>query len=181
MKIKSAELETVCGITSVLPQNALPELAFAGRSNVGKSSLINKLLNRKSLARTSSQPGKTQTINFYRINQAFYFVDLPGYGYAKVSKEIKEKWGRMIERYLQTSAQLKNIFLLLDIRHAPTENDRQMYAWIRAQGLEPAIITAEADCCGAGGRSRHRDDPVFRPDRAGNGGNLAIYRNSSMR
>lgn len=145
MKIKSAELETVCGITSVLPQNALPELAFAGRSNVGKSSLINKLLNRKSLARTSSQPGKTQTINFYRINQAFYFVDLPGYGYAKVSKEIKEKWGRMIERYLQTSAQLKNIFLLLDIRHAPTENDRQMYAWIRAQGLEPAIILTKAD------------------------------------
>lgn len=145
MKIKSAELETVCGITSVLPQNVLPELAFAGRSNVGKSSLINKLLNRKSLARTSSQPGKTQTINFYRINQAFYFVDLPGYGYAKVSKEIKEKWGRMIERYLQTSAQLKNIFLLLDIRHAPTENDRQMYAWIRAQGLEPAIILTKAD------------------------------------
>ncbi len=145
MKIKSAELETVCGITSVLPANTLPELAFAGRSNVGKSSLINKLLNRKSLARTSSQPGKTQTINFYRINQAFYFVDLPGYGYAKVSKEIKEKWGRMIERYLQTSAQLKNIFLLLDIRHAPTENDRQMYAWIRAQGLEPAIILTKAD------------------------------------
>ena len=145
MKIKSAELETVCGITSVLPANTLPELAFAGRSNVGKSSLINKLLNRKSLARTSSQPGKTQTINFYRINQAFYFVDLPGYGYAKVSKEIKEKWGRMIERYLQTSAQLKNIFLLLDIRHAPTENDRQMYAWIRAQGAEPVIILTKAD------------------------------------
>ncbi len=145
MKIKSAELETVCGITSVLPANTLPELAFAGRSNVGKSSLINKLLNRKSLARTSSQPGKTRTINFYRINQAFYFVDLPGYGYAKVSKEIKEKWGRMIERYLQTSAQLKNIFLLLDIRHAPTENDRQMYAWIRAQGLEPVLILTKAD------------------------------------
>ena len=106
MKIKSVELETVCGITSKLPENTLPEIAFAGKSNVGKSSLINALMNRKSLARTSSQPGKTQTINFYNINKELYFVDLPGYGFAKVSAEMREKWGKMIERYLQRSRQL---------------------------------------------------------------------------
>ena len=145
MKIKSAELETVCGITSTLPKNILPEVAFAGKSNVGKSSLINKLLNRKALARTSSQPGKTQTINFYNINKALYFVDLPGYGYAKVSKEIKEKWGKMIERYLKTSEQLKKIFLLIDIRHEPSANDKQMYDWILSQGFEPVIILTKAD------------------------------------
>ena len=109
MVIKSAELETVCGITSKLPDNELPEIAFAGKSNVGKSSLINGLLNRKSLARTSSSPGKTQTINFYNINKELYFVDLPGYGYAKVSMEIRNKWGKMIEKYLNTSNQLKTI------------------------------------------------------------------------
>lgn len=117
MIIKSVNLETVCGITSVLPDNDKPEVAFAGKSNVGKSSLINALMNRKSLARTSSQPGKTQTINFYNINDALYYVDLPGYGYAKVSGAIKEKWGKMIEKYLKSSRQLKVIFLLLDIRH----------------------------------------------------------------
>lgn len=139
------ELETVCGITSVLPENTQPEVAFAGRSNVGKSSLINGLLNRKSFARTSSQPGKTQTINFYHINDEFYFVDLPGYGYAKVSAELKAKWGKMIERYLMGSKQLKCVFLLVDIRHEPTANDKQMYEWICANGLRPVIIATKLD------------------------------------
>lgn len=145
MIIKSAELETVCGITSKLPDNALPEFAFAGKSNVGKSSLINALMNRKSLARTSAQPGKTQTINFYKINQAWYYVDLPGYGYAKVALEAKAQWGKMIERYLHTSRQLKAIFLLIDIRHTPSENDKEMYAWIVNQGFQPIIIATKSD------------------------------------
>ena len=109
--IKNVNLETVCGITSKLPENTLPEVAFAGKSNVGKSSLINGLMNRKSYARTSQQPGKTQTINFYHINEEIYFVDLPGYGYAKVSEAVKAKWGTMIERYLHTSNQLRLVFL----------------------------------------------------------------------
>ena len=145
MVIKSAELETVCGITSKLPDNLLPEIAFAGKSNVGKSSLINGLLNRKSLARTSASPGKTQTINFYNINQELYFVDLPGYGYAKVSQEIRNKWGKMIEKYLHTSRQLKAVFLLIDIRHEPGENDVTMYDWIVANGYEPVIIATKLD------------------------------------
>ncbi|MBR5047781.1 MAG: YihA family ribosome biogenesis GTP-binding protein, partial [Eubacterium sp.] len=130
MIIKSAELETVCGITSKLPDNRLPEVAFAGKSNVGKSSLINALMNRKSLARTSSQPGKTQTINFYKVNNELYIVDLPGYGYAKISKSVSEKWGPMIENYLHTSKMLRMVFLLIDLRHPPTKNDVQMYRWI---------------------------------------------------
>ena len=145
MIIKQAELETVCGITSKLPDNQLLEVAFAGKSNVGKSSLINGLLNRKSLARTSSQPGKTQTINFYKVNQELYLVDLPGYGYAKVSNEIKAKWGRMIENYLHGSKQLKAVFLLVDIRHEPSANDKDMYQWIVAQGYEPVIIATKLD------------------------------------
>ena len=145
MVIKSAELETVCGITSKLPDNEFPEIAFAGKSNVGKSSLINGLLNRKSLARTSSSPGKTQTINFYNINKELYFVDLPGYGYAKVSMEIRNKWGKMIEKYLNTSKQLKTVFLLIDIRHAPGENDITMYDWIVANGYRPVIIATKLD------------------------------------
>ncbi len=145
MVIKSAELETVCGITSKLPENEFPEIAFAGKSNVGKSSLINGLLNRKSLARTSSSPGKTQTINFYNINKELYFVDLPGYGYAKVSMEIRNKWGKMIEKYLNTSKQLKTVFLLIDIRHAPGENDITMYDWIVANGYRPVIIATKLD------------------------------------
>lgn len=145
MVIKSAELETVCGVTSKLPQNQSVEIAFAGKSNVGKSSLINGLLNRKALARTSSQPGKTQTINFYKINGEFYFVDLPGYGYAKVSASEREKWGKMIERYLHTSEQLKLIFLLIDIRHAPSSNDKMMYDWICHNGFMPVIIATKLD------------------------------------
>jgi len=145
MKIKSAELETVIGITSKLPDNTLPEIAFAGKSNVGKSSLINALLNRKSLARTSQNPGKTQTINFYNINKEFFLVDLPGYGYAKVSAEIREKWGKMIEKYLETSKQLRRVFLLIDIRHEPSGNDVMMYDWVVSKGFEPVIICTKAD------------------------------------
>lgn len=145
MVIKKVELETVCGYTSRLPENIRPEIAFAGKSNVGKSSLINALMNRKSLARTSSQPGKTQTINFYNINDAMYLVDLPGYGYAKASKTEQEKWGKMIERYLHTSRQLKKVFLLIDIRHKPSANDKMMYDWIVYQGFEPVIIATKSD------------------------------------
>ena len=145
MIIKSAELETVCGITSTLPETEMPEIAFAGKSNVGKSSLINGLLNRKSLARTSSQPGKTQTINYYNINHDLYFVDLPGYGYAQVSVEIRAKWGKMVERYLHTSKQLRLVFLLIDIRHEPSENDCIMYDWIVKNGYEPVIIARKLD------------------------------------
>lgn len=145
MIIRSVELETVCGITSKLPDNEFPEFAFAGKSNVGKSSLINGLIQRKALARTSSQPGKTQTINFYNVNKNLYFVDLPGYGYAKVSMEIKAKWGKMIERYLRTSKKLKAVFLLIDIRHEPSANDKEMYEWIRYNGYEPVVITTKLD------------------------------------
>lgn len=145
MVIKSAELETVCGITSVLPKNALPEFAFSGKSNVGKSSMLNALINRKSLARTSATPGKTQTINYYNINKELYFVDLPGYGYAKVSQSVKEKWGKMIEKYLRTSKVLKGVFLLIDIRHEPGRNDCDMYNWIVANGFTPVIIATKLD------------------------------------
>lgn len=145
MVIKKVSLETVCGITSRLPDNIYPEAAFAGKSNVGKSSLINALMNRKALARTSAQPGKTQTINYYNINDALYFVDLPGYGFARVSGSVKEQWGKMVERYLKRSAQLKVIFLLLDIRHAPSENDRMMYDWICANGYRPILIATKLD------------------------------------
>ena len=145
MKIKSAELETVLGITSKLPEGTLPEIAFAGKSNVGKSSLINALLNRKSLARTSQNPGKTQTINFYNINKEFFLVDLPGYGYAKVSAETREKWGKMIEKYLETSKMLRRVFLLIDIRHEPSGNDVMMYDWVVSKGFDPIIICTKAD------------------------------------
>lgn len=145
MVIKNVNLETVCGITSTLPDNQYPEVAFAGKSNVGKSSLINALMNRKSLARTSAQPGKTQTINFYNINDAIYFVDLPGYGYARANEEVKAKWGKMIENYLHQSKQLKAVFLLIDIRHEPSGNDRIMYDWIVSQGFHPIIIATKLD------------------------------------
>lgn len=145
MIIRNINLETVCGITSILPDNDHPEVAFAGKSNVGKSSLINALMNRKSYARISATPGKTQTINFYNINNELYLVDLPGYGYAKVSEKEKMKWGQLIERYLHGSGQLKAVFLLIDIRHEPSANDRMMYDWIVDQGYEPIIIATKLD------------------------------------
>lgn len=145
MVIKNVNLETVIGVTSKIPQNKLPEVAFAGKSNVGKSSLINALMNRKSLARTSAQPGKTQTINFYNINNGFYLVDLPGYGYAKAGVEEKAKWGRMVEKYLRQSKALRAVFLLVDIRHEPSENDKMMYEWIKANGYTPIVIATKAD------------------------------------
>lgn len=145
MVIKNVSLETVCGITSKLPANIHMEFAFAGKSNVGKSSLINGLMNRKSLARTSAQPGKTQTINYYNVNDRFYLVDLPGYGYAAANVEIKAQWGQMIERYLHSSRQLKAVFLLVDIRHEPSRNDKIMYDWILHQGFKPVIIATKLD------------------------------------
>lgn len=145
LKIKSVNLETVCGVTSRLPENQLVEIAFAGRSNVGKSSLINALINRKSYARTSQQPGKTQTINFYRINDALYFVDLPGYGYARVSKSTARQWGKMIDGYLENSRVLRLVFLLVDIRHRPSQNDIQMYDWCIQYGFQPIIIATKED------------------------------------
>lgn len=145
MVIKNVNLETVCGVTSKLPENSLPEIAFAGKSNVGKSSLINGLMNRKSLARTSSSPGKTQTINYYNINGELYFVDLPGYGYATANEKVKATWGKMIEDYLHQSKQIRAVFLLIDIRHEPSENDRIMYDWIVSRGYHPIIIATKLD------------------------------------
>lgn len=145
MNVTYVNLETVCGITSKLPDNTLPEFAFAGKSNVGKSSLINALINRKAYARTSSQPGKTQTINFYNVNECCYFVDLPGYGFAKISQETREKWGKMIERYLRKSNCLRLVFLLVDIRHEPSQNDCDMYEWILANGFKPIVIATKLD------------------------------------
>lgn len=145
MVIKKVNLDIVIGVTSAIPDTQYPEVAFAGKSNVGKSSLINSLMNRKSYARTSSQPGKTQTINFYNINDCMYFVDLPGYGYANASPAVKVKWGKMIEKYLRKSANLKQVFLLVDIRHDPSENDKMMYDWIVDNGFRPVIIATKLD------------------------------------
>lgn len=155
MVIKSIDLEIVCGITSTLPETDKIEIAFAGKSNVGKSSLINALMNRKSYARISSQPGKTQTINFYNINDLLYFVDLPGYGYAKVAVSVKEKWGKMIENYLKKSTQLKIIFLLIDIRHEPSQNDKNMYEWIVYNGYHPIIIATKYDKISRSQKEKH--------------------------
>jgi GTP-binding protein len=145
MVIRKVNLDIVIGVTSAVPETSLPEVAFAGKSNVGKSSLINALMNRKSYARISSQPGKTQTINYYNINDAMYLVDLPGYGYANVSQSVKEKWGKMVERYLKKSTQLRQVFLLIDIRHDPSANDKMMYEWIVANGYRPVIIATKLD------------------------------------
>ncbi len=145
MVIKSVNLEKVCGVTSKLPENHLAEFAFAGKSNVGKSSLINGLMNRKALARTSSKPGKTQTINYYNINEQLYFVDLPGYGYATANESVKAQWGKLIEDYLHQSRKIKAVFLLIDIRHAPSENDCIMYDWIVSRGYQPVLIATKLD------------------------------------
>lgn len=145
LKVKNVSLDIVCGVTSTLPDTRRPEVAFAGKSNVGKSSLINALVNRKALARTSANPGKTRTINFYRVNESFYLVDLPGYGYASASMKEREAWGKMVERYLNTSKNLRAVFLLVDIRHAPSANDKMMYEWIVTGGYQPVIIATKAD------------------------------------
>lgn len=145
MKITGVNLETVCGITSTIPQTGLPEYAFLGRSNVGKSSLINSLMQRKNYARTSGDPGKTQTVNFYKINDSFYLVDLPGYGYARTSRETRAKWGEMIERYLKTSATLRLVFLLIDSRHAPTQDDKLMLDWLLYYDFPTAILATKVD------------------------------------
>lgn len=145
MVIKKVELEKVIGVTSKIPDMPYPEFAFAGKSNVGKSSLINALMNRKALARVSAQPGKTQTINYYNVNDKIYLVDLPGYGYTKVAVEVKAKWGKMVEKYLRQSKMLKNIFLLIDSRHKPSDNDIMMYEWIVSQGVTPIIVATKTD------------------------------------
>lgn len=145
MVIKKVNLDIVIGVTSAIPQTDLPEIAFAGKSNVGKSSMINALMNRKSYARTSSQPGKTQTINYYNINDCMYLTDLPGYGYANANEAVKAKWGKMVEKYLKTSKQLRQVFLLIDIRHDPSANDKMMYDWIVASGYHPVIVATKLD------------------------------------
>ena len=145
MVIKSAVLDIVCGITSKIPDTGLPEVAFAGKSNVGKSSLINGLMNRKALARTSAQPGKTQTINFYKINDELDLVDLPGYGYAKNSQANREAWGVMIQNYLTGSDMLRYVFQLVDIRHDPSSDDQKMYDWLTYLGFDPIIIATKSD------------------------------------
>lgn len=145
MVIKKVNLDIVIGVSSEVPATQFPEVAFAGKSNVGKSSLINALMNRKSYARTSSQPGKTQTINYYNINDSMFLVDLPGYGYASVSQSVKEKWGKMVERYLKRSRQLRQVFLLIDIRHDPSANDKMMYDWIISNGFQPVIVATKLD------------------------------------
>ena len=145
MVIKKVELEKVIGVTSKIPEMSHPEFAFAGKSNVGKSSLINALMNRKALARVSAKPGKTQTINYYNVNDEVYLVDLPGYGYTKAAVEVKAKWGKMVEKYLKQSKMLKYVFLLIDSRHKPSENDIMMYEWIVSQGVNPIIIATKID------------------------------------
>lgn len=154
MVIKSLELETVCGITSTLPQHKKLEMAFWGRSNVGKSSLLNVLWNRKSMARISAQPGKTQTINYYNVNDLCYMVDLPGYGYAKVSKELAAKWMKMIETYLDTSEALRVVFLLIDIRHEPSKKDVEMYRLLYEKGFNPLIIATKTDKISKGAKDK---------------------------
>lgn len=145
MKITSAEFIISAVRPDQYPTDALPEIALAGRSNVGKSSLINRMINRKNLARTSSQPGKTQQLNYYRINEQVYFIDFPGYGYAKVSKTEREAWGKMIERYLSGREELKLVLLIVDIRHAPSKDDCLMYDWLKHYEIPTCIVVTKAD------------------------------------
>lgn len=155
MKIRSSEIVVSAINKNQYPIEGLPEIALVGRSNVGKSSATNALLNRRNFARTSQTPGKTRTINFYLINNEFYFVDLPGYGYAKVSKSEKDKWGVIMERYLQDRQELCAIFLLVDIRHEPTNDDVMMYEWIKHFGYNCVVIATKADKISRGQYQKH--------------------------
>lgn len=155
MKIISSDLHAIAVQREQYPEDELPEIAFAGRSNVGKSSFINSMINRKNLARTSGKPGKTRTINFYIINDSFRFVDLPGYGYARVSKSEQEKWGTIIETYLSNRKNLKEIVLIVDIRHSPTEQDVTMYKWIRSFGYDGIVVATKADKISKGNIQKH--------------------------
>lgn len=145
MEVKKSSLEAVGVKFEQYPSDNKPEIAFAGKSNVGKSTLINAMLNRKALARTSSQPGKTRTINFYNVNDSIYIVDLPGYGYAKASKTDIQKWSVMIEKYLQKRECLSGIILLIDIRHEPSKNDIMMYNWLKHYGYDIIIAATKSD------------------------------------
>ncbi|TQS76123.1 YihA family ribosome biogenesis GTP-binding protein [Ornithinibacillus gellani] len=155
MKITKAEIVISAVSQKQYPTEGIPEIALAGRSNVGKSSFINKMINRKNLARTSSKPGKTQTLNFYKLNDAFYFVDVPGYGYAKISKKEREKWGGMMEEYFQTRETLKAVLLVTDIRHEPTKDDIQMYAYLKHFQLPVVVVATKMDKIPKGKRMKH--------------------------
>lgn len=155
MKITKSDLHAIAVQPDQYPEDNLSEIAFAGRSNVGKSSFINSMINRKNLARTSGKPGKTRTINFYIINDDFRFVDLPGYGYAQVSKSEKEKWGHIIEEYLSTRENLKEVILVVDIRHEPSEQDLMMYDWIKSFGFKGLVIATKADKISKGNWQKH--------------------------
>jgi GTP-binding protein len=155
MKVVEAEFVISAVGPQQYPEDALPEIALAGRSNVGKSSLINRMIQRKNLARTSSQPGKTQTLNFYRINQCLYFVDLPGYGYAKVSKSLRREWGRFIERYLLERERLKLLILIVDLRHPPTRDDQMMYEWLKYHRVPVCVVATKADKIPRGKWQKH--------------------------
>lgn len=145
MNVQNVALKVVAGSVKQFPEESLPEIAFVGKSNVGKSSLINSLLLRKSLARTSSAPGKTRTINWYEVDKSLYFVDLPGYGYAKVSKAEQEKWGRVIEHYLHHRQSLQLVLLLVDIRHEPSSGDRMMMEWLRHYEVPTLVVATKSD------------------------------------
>lgn len=154
MKINSAELKIIATRRSQYPEDHLSEFLLVGRSNVGKSSFINTLLNRKNLARTSSHPGKTQTLNFYLVNKEFYLIDVPGYGYAEVNKKTKAKFGLMIEEYLETRKELKRVFMLIDFRHKPTEDDILMYNFLKYYNLKVTIVATKADKIGTSKRDK---------------------------
>lgn len=155
MKIKQTEFVISAVKPKQFPDDALPEIALAGRSNVGKSSLINCLIDRKNLARTSSKPGKTQTINFYRINQAFYFADVPGYGYAKVSKSMRNSWGKMMETYFRSRSMLRAVIHVIDIRHSPMPHDVEMYEFLQYHELPVIVVATKADKISKGKIDQH--------------------------
>ncbi len=156
MKIANAELEVIATRRSQYPDVNQPEFLLVGRSNVGKSSFINTILERKNIAYTSSKPGKTQTLNFYHVNQEFYLIDVPGYGYAEVSKTIREKFGKMIEEYLKTRKQLKRVFMIIDFRHKPSEDDLLMYNFLKYFNIKVTIVATKADKVGSSKREKHK-------------------------